>query len=138
MKTNLIKPILAITLLVLMLSACPSPTHEPQLEGTTLELLSMGDELPVPGTTSTITFDAGQLGGNSGCNSYGGAYEVEGDSFKPGDLFSTMMYCEAEGVMEQESAYLNFLSQVRSFSFIDGGLYMSQPDGSQLEFIPQQ
>ncbi len=138
MKTNLIKPILAITLLVLMLSACATPTPEPQLEGTTWELVSMGDQLPVPGTTITITFDEGQLGGNSGCNSYGGAYEVEGDSFKPGELFSTMMYCEAEGVMDQEAAYLKFLSQVRSFSFIDGGLYMSQPDGSQLEFIPQQ
>lgn len=138
MKNHIFKPILTITLLILVLSACATPTPEPQLEGTTWDLVSMGDELPVPGTTITITFDEGQLGGNSGCNSYGGAYEVEGESFKPGELFSTMMYCEAEGVMDQEAAYLNFLSQIISFAIIDGELYMSKAEGSQLKFIPQQ
>jgi len=49
-----------------------------------------------------------------------------------------MMYCEAEGVMEQEAAYLEFLSQVSRFAIIEGELYLSQADGSALKFIPQQ
>jgi heat shock protein HslJ len=49
-----------------------------------------------------------------------------------------MMYCDAEGVMEQETAYLLFLSQVRSYAILDGALYLSQADGRELKFISQK
>jgi heat shock protein HslJ len=135
MKT---KPILYFTLLfMLILSACANGS-QPKLEGTTWELVKMDEKLPLADTTITLKFEVGQAGGNAGCNSYGGAYDLNGDSLKLDELMSTMMYCEAEGVMDQETAYLLFLSQVRSYAILDGALYLSQADGRELKFIPQK
>lgn len=44
-----------------------------------------------------ITFNVdrnGGVGGNTGCNVYGGDYTYEKGKFKVGDLISTMMACE--------------------------------------------
>ncbi len=123
---------------LILLSACGAGAPEPGLEGTAWELVKLNEQLPLADTTIMLTFDDGQAGGNSGCNSYGAAYEVDGDSLRLGELMSTMMYCRAEGVMDQETTYLLYLSQVRTYAIIDGELYLSLADGSQLEFIPQK
>ena len=136
MKIKLIR--IFTTLLLLALTACSAGAPAPELEGITWELVKLDEQLPLADTTITLTFDNGQVGGNSGCNSYGAAYEVDGESLKLGELMSTMMYCQAEGVMDQETTYLLYLSQVRTYAIIDGELYLSQADGSQLVFIPQK
>jgi heat shock protein HslJ len=130
------KTLLILTAAILTLSACSGGKAPQSLEGTTWELVTMDEQFPLTGSSITLSFEDGQMGGSAGCNSYGGSYEVDGDSIKPGELMSTMMYCQAEGVMDQETAYLNFLSKVRSYAIIDGTLYLSQPDGRQLAFIP--
>ena len=132
-------PVLTLTvLIVLTLTACATGAMEPKLEGTNWELVKIDEQLPLADTSITLKLEEGQAGGNAGCNSYGGAYEIDGDTLKLEDLMSTMMYCQAEGVMDQETAYLFFLSQVRSYAIIDGALYLSQADGRQLKFIPQK
>ena len=132
-------PVLTLTvLIVLTLTACATGAMEPKLEGTNWELVKIDEQLPLADTSITLKLEEGQAGGNAGCNSYGGAYEIDGDTLKLEDLMSTMMYCQAEGVMDQETDYLFFLSQVRSYAIIDGALYLSQADGRQLKFIPQK
>jgi heat shock protein HslJ len=132
-------PVLTLTvLIVLTLTACATGAMEPKLEGTNWELVKIDEQLPLADTSITLKLEEGQAGGNAGCNSYGAAYEIDGDTLKLEDLMSTMMYCQAEGVMDQETDYLFFLSQVRSYAIIDGALYLSQADGRQLKFIPQK
>lgn len=63
---------------------------------------------PVQGTTLTATFTADQVSGSSGCNTYNGAYTLDGTTVKIGPLASTRMAC-AQPVMDQEAAFLTAL-----------------------------
>lgn len=123
---------------MLLLSACTAGGSQPKLEGTTWELVSMDGKLVLADATVTLILEDGQGGGSAGCNSYGATYDIDGDSLRLGEVMSTMMYCQAEGVMEQESAYLLALSQVKTYSIMDGALYLSLADGRELKFIPQK
>ncbi|MDX2077051.1 MAG: META domain-containing protein [bacterium] len=74
--------------------------------GTTDALIDVVGDTPI-----TLKFeDEETVSGSGGCNSYGGIYSIwEGDiSFS--NVFSTEMACMIEGVMEQESHYLQALS----------------------------
>jgi heat shock protein HslJ len=85
----------------------------------------------LPGSQVTAEFSPdGRVGGSSGCNSYSGGYEVDGDQIKFGPLASTMMACmEPAGLMDQEAAYLQNLGQAASFRVLDGRLEMLNPAG---------
>jgi heat shock protein HslJ len=120
---------------VFMLTACAG--GDVGLQGTTWELVKMGDALPVAGTTVTIMFEDGTASGSAGCNSYSGGYSLDGDSLAFGEIASTLMACMEPGVMEQESAYLVFLQQATSHAILDGFLYIYRDDGSVLQFKPQ-
>ncbi|MDD1663992.1 MAG: META domain-containing protein [Methanomicrobiales archaeon] len=77
----------------------------------------------------TLEFrDEAALGGSGGCNLYGGSYERDGSWITIGQLYSTLMYCEGDGVSERESLYFGLLGNVRmyriegdSLRFFDGG-----------------
>ena len=64
---------------------------------------------PIAGTTLTATFTPdGQVAGNSGCNTYHGAYKLDGTSLTVGPLASTMMACD-QAIMDQETQFLTAL-----------------------------
>lgn len=110
-------------------------TEDP-LDGTSWVLAAYGQAAPLPGTRITATFEEGQVGGSSGCNSYGGSYEVKGDSISLSDIFMTEMACmDPEGVMEQERMYLEYLSGVETLRLSHGQLQMARPDGETLSFV---
>lgn len=48
-----------------------------------------------------ITFKDGQVTGNVGCNSFGGAYTLKGDTITFDPIMSTMMFCEMTNDQEQ-------------------------------------
>lgn len=109
-------------------ASTPDATEEaPSTEGDTavlenskwtLTLFGAPDaETPVvTGSTITLAFDAnGQAGGSSGCNTYGGSYEVQGDQVVFGELGSTLMACADQGLMDQEMAYLAALQSTGRF-----------------------
>jgi heat shock protein HslJ len=75
------------------------------------------------GTTLTADFGKdGTLSGNAGCNTYSGAYKVNGDQITIGPLASTMMACDQpEGVMEQEAHYLAALQSAATY-LIEGNV----------------
>ena len=61
---------------------------------------------PIAGTTLTATFTPdGQVSGNAGCNTYTGAYTLDGTSLTVGQLATTMMACE-QAIMDQETKFL--------------------------------
>ena len=67
----------------------------------------------VTDTEVTAVFGAdGKLSGKAGCNDYSAPYTVDGQKMTIQAPASTRMYCGGEGVMDQETAYLNALTQV--------------------------
>jgi heat shock protein HslJ len=41
----------------------------------------------------SVRFEAGKLGGSTGCNRYGGPYTVDGDTLELGEIASTLIAC---------------------------------------------
>src|SRR5262245_21839668 len=49
------------------------------------------------GVETSIEFSSdGTLGGNVGCNGFGGNYKVEGDTITFDQIVATLMFCEGE------------------------------------------
>ncbi|MFN8093163.1 MAG: META domain-containing protein [Vicinamibacteria bacterium] len=77
------------------------------------------------GTNTTITaeFTAdGRVAGRSGCNSYGGSAKAASGRLTVGELASTLMACQADGVMPQESRYLAALQAATAYAVAGGEL----------------
>jgi heat shock protein HslJ len=115
----------------------PSPTAPPEpsaplvadLQGHTWYLETFkdaqGNQTPIlAGSQITVEFRVdGTVGGSAGCNTYSGSYQVDGDKLQIGQLASTMMAClDPAGLMEQETAYLQVLSDAASFRLVDSML----------------
>jgi heat shock protein HslJ len=98
----------------------------------------IGKEL-VPGSGITVEFTTdGKMGGSSGCNRYTGAYKVEGNSLLiSSPLASTMMACSQE-LMDQETAYLQALGEVRSFTASGDQLTLKDAGGNDLMVFSAQ
>ena len=80
-----------------------------------------------------ITFDDREktVYGYSGCNSFTGTYEIKGDLITIGPLASTRMICEP---MRNaiETKVLKVLSEVNSFSIVDGVLSLNNDNSNLL------
>jgi heat shock protein HslJ len=140
---NVKKGLLALLAVVVLaaLAACSAtgPASGDPLDGTSWVLVGYGLAALLPGTEITASFEDGQVRGSAGCNSYGGSYQVSGDSISVRELFHTEMAClEPEGVMEQEQTYLQYLGGVETFSVSHGQLHMTRADGETLTFIPAE
>jgi heat shock protein HslJ len=84
------------------------------------------------GTTITAVFnDEGSVSGNSGCNTYGADYEVDGDSITIGQPISTLIACD-QPIMDQEFAYLQALVQATTFELGEDTLTLHAADGALL------
>ena len=104
------------------------------LAGTSWQLTSLRKTFPLEGSSITLNFDKDSLGGSGGCNSYGGEYKVSGEKLTISSVFSTEMYCEAAGLMDQEAAYYELLSKVTGFSLEGDVLTLTTEDGETLVF----
>ena len=104
------------------------------LEGTTWNLISFNDGQNLTSlvidTEINAEFKDGVVSGSSGCNTYTGAYQQNGLELSFGDLASTLMLCQEEGVMEQESAYLQALAKVTHY--IVAGNHLTFYDANDL------
>ena len=134
--------LLALTVLVLalLLSACSggSASGDP-LSGTSWMLASIDGSAPISGVVATAAFSDGKVSGSSGCNSYGGAYELDGEQIHFSDLVSTLMACtDPQGVMDQESAFLGGLTDAQSYQLSADKLQILTSDGKTLVFTPAQ
>ena len=78
----------------------------------------------------TLTFAEARVSGRSGCNLYSGPAEYGHGRVKIGPLISTKMACQEEGVMAQESVYLNALQSAARYGITaDGKLTVTTAAG---------
>ena len=71
--------------------------------------------LKLPGERTYLQFDPikGTVGGNGGCNQYGGKYASTGDKIKIEQVFSTKMFCAEQSITEQN--YFQLLARADRF-----------------------
>jgi heat shock protein HslJ len=132
----IVRSLAIMAVLVFLIPACSPRGATPA--GTSWTLTQYGAEnapvTPLPGTTITLTFENGRIGGSAGCNSYGGDYSLRGEQFTVGETFRTLIACLDEGgdnsIMDQEDSYLAALHSAHRLTvsgdnltiFYDGGV----------------
>gem|GEM_PF-554133 len=122
----------------------PVRISEADLAGTNWTLVGLGEGQPALADVEvTIRFEAGQVSGSGGCNSYSGAFsmsDVNPFLITFGPLATTAMACE-EPIQSQESAYLAALQQVSRWGYAYGRLALAYTDDQgnnvPLLFAPQ-
>ena len=124
-----------IILILVSLLGCSSKTNE--LGGTSWELVSLNGKDLIEGTAITLEFIETYLGGQMGCNGYGGSpdsgkYISENNgTFQLGDPFAvTVQLCtEPEGIMDQEAAYIEALMSASYYQIFDDRLEINNEIG---------
>lgn len=116
-------------------------TGQRVLAGTEWQLVSLGpsgsESNVVAGTTPTAKFgEDGRITGNTGCNGYGGTYEVRGDTITIGRLVSTRRACLDQNANEQERRFLAGLEAANRFRLSSDRLSIFSDRGrSVLNFV---
>jgi heat shock protein HslJ len=78
----------------------------------------------------TLSFKAGAVSGDAGCNRFRGGYTVDGKAVKIGPLALTRKAC-AEGVMQQEREFVAALESAATWAVEGGTLDMHRADGQR-------
>jgi len=113
--------------------------NSPHLKEETWVLTTYNDQQPISEHQPSLQFEVEQVSGNTGCNQYGGSYQINGDEISVDGIESTEMACMApEGLMEQEKTYLELLSSATRFSLVDGVLTIYAGTNPVLVFEAQQ
>jgi heat shock protein HslJ len=115
-KASLLSLVVLLALLVGCTSAPPAAGNP--LAGTSWQAIEIGDQPVITGSEVTIIFEEGRAVGNTGCNSYGGSYEVgAGNSITFGEIEQTLIACiDPPGLMEQESAFTERLIAANTYN----------------------
>lgn len=125
--------VMAIFVSLMLLNACaalaPNPFALANTKWTLMAMTQGGISQPVVAVAPTLEFQSDTLGGNAGCNSYGGAYKTQGEMITVSTLQVTVMACADEKTMAQESAYLDALQNARTFELRGDVLKMTYGDG---------
>jgi heat shock protein HslJ len=108
------------------------------LDRTEWVLTSLNGRSPLAGAEVSLAFASGEATGSGGCNSYSGPYRVEGeDGLAFSYIANTEMGClEPEGIMEQETQYLNALRAAARFRLSEGQLEIFTAGREVLIFVP--
>ena len=132
MKIRKLLQLALITILpVIFLLGCSVESDE--LRGTAWEITSLNGKTLIEDTAITLYFDDGYLGGEMGCNGYGGSadtgrYSAQRDgSFVliPPFAITVQLCSEPEGIMEQEAEYMDLFD----------GIVRFQREGNRLELL---
>jgi heat shock protein HslJ len=104
------------------------------LAGTTWRLAEVNGQATIEALDPlTLSFEAeGRMGGNSGCNGFGGAYAVDGGELKLTEIVSTLRACADEAQNEQEAAIMTALQAVAQYEIDGDSLRLQAADGATL------
>lgn len=88
---------------------------------------------PVADTEVTLRFSAEKLTGSAGCNRYFASYQTGDDrQLSITDIASTEMWClQPEGIMEQETKFLQWLNKANLYGINDDQLTLYGNDREQ-------
>ena len=116
-------------------------TDQRVLTGTEWRLVSFGpsgsEADVIAGTGVTLKFgEDGRAGGSTGCNSYGGTYQVRGDNISFGRLISTKRACLDQNANQQEQRFLSALETANRFRLSSNRLTILSDRGrNALNFV---
>jgi hypothetical protein len=116
-------------------------TDQRVITGIDWRLISLGpagsETNVVAGTTVTLKFaEDDRASGSTGCNSYGGTYQVRGDNISFSRLVSTRRACLDQNANEQEQRFLSTLGAANRFRLTRGRLTILSDRGrSVLNFV---
>lgn len=115
----------------------PPPSAGVKIVDREWELVQLSDVTEPRGSQGrpvTLRFEAssGRAVGFAGCNQYGAAYRLTGDSLAFEPPIATRMAC-TEG-MEVETTYLSALPRTVGFSASDSSLTLRMSDGTTARF----
>lgn len=82
------------------------------LTGTRWMITSLDGRPVRTARTTDIRFTASRVQGNAGCNSFGGAYRLEGDRLSADQVISTKMACVGPG-MNVEGRFFDIIANAR-------------------------
>jgi heat shock protein HslJ len=136
-----VKHALIFVLIVISLLGCSQKADE--LAGTEWKLVSLNGEDLIVGTAITLNFTEDYLGGEMGCNGYGGSpdsgkYHAKGNgTFTLEYPFAvTVQLCtEPEGIMEQEAAYIEALMSAARYQIIGDSLEIENEAGETILYF---
>jgi len=134
---------LVIILIMVSLLGCSQKSNE--LANTSWELVSLNGKDLIEGTAITLEFTETYLGGQMGCNGYGGSPDSgkyiskSNGTFQLGDPFAvTVQLCtNPEGIMEQEAEYIETLMSASHYQILDDRLVINN-EGGELIFVYQK
>lgn len=134
------KKMLFVGLLVVFALAACTGGSSASIQGQ-WKLVSYGSGLEqktaAPEVDTSIEFKDGQMGGNVGCNGFGGDYAVDGDTITFGPIMSTMMFCEGP-VGEQEMGTLAVLQEKTTFVLDGNTLTITSADGNTVVVLARK
>jgi heat shock protein HslJ len=116
-------------------------TDQRVLTGIDWRLISLGpagsETGVVAGTTVTLRFGEDErASGSTGCNNYGGTYQVRGDNISFSRLVSTRRACLDQNANEQEQRFLSTLGAANRFRLSSSRLtILSDRSRSVLNFV---
>ena len=146
MKSRFRQTAILTLILLLLITACQQQVAGTDsgslpgsaLDGTTWTMTSMAKTKALPGAEITAGFMDGQMSGSTGCNNYFYSYKTEGQRiFLEGGGWTEMACMTPDGVMGQESRFLDYLNQVERFQLTAEELQLVTPDGEVLIFAPR-
>lgn len=124
-----------ILFLAVIVAGCASmnPASGGSLTGQTWVLTELSGQPLVADSGISATFsDGGNVSGSAGCNRYNGKYTTSGNSITFSvNMAMTMMMCE-QAVMDQETAYVNALGQVKTYSISGDRLSLKDAGGTEI------
>jgi heat shock protein HslJ len=140
---NQIQYVLILVLLAVSLLGCSQKTNE--LAGTKWDLTSLNGKDLIEGTAITLEFTETYLGGQMGCNGYGGSPDSGSYHAKNNGAFDlyfpfavTVQLCtDPKGIMEQEAEYIETLMAASHYQIVDDRLEIKNEAG-EIMLIYQQ
>jgi putative lipoprotein len=121
----------ALALLSIPATADGDPLAD--LIGTNWQLTAL-DGAPVDAAvTTTLVISADRIGGNGGCNTYGGNLAATPDGIDITQVFSTMMACDG---LQQEQAFFAALEATDAFAIVDDNLQLLANGNVVAELAP--
>ena len=133
-------PLLAIAAVVfLVLNRQDDSASDVEIEGVEwqlAELQSNGALQPaVAGSGTTLLLDGTTASGSGGCNSFNGAYDLDGSSLTFSPFATTLAFCDdPPGTGDQESLYFALFADVDEYSVVNDQLVLTSDGATVLLF----
>jgi putative lipoprotein len=132
----------AIGLVPIVLAGCMLTDRQAttDLPGTSWQLVDLDGAEPVEDAIPTMAFgDDGTVSGNASCNTYSGEVTIDGSDLSFGPLATTRMACVDAAVSEQETAFLQALEGVASYTIDPQGRLVLEGDAPlTFEVAPEE